>query len=85
MLGVSVVTAREPDPIAPGKACPSCQQPAREADQRTEYVADKPWICDICDLFFTGTAPEFQRYRIAESVALAEAMTTSPRPKETDR
>lgn len=78
------MTARDPEPIAP-KLCPLCQQPGRETDAYESGRTGMPWLCDSCDLFFTGTASEFQRYRIAESVALAEAMTTTPRPKETDR
>jgi hypothetical protein len=73
--------------VAAVKPCPQCQQPAREADPRTEYVKDRPWVCDPCALWFTGTASEFQKYRIAEAVAAAEAMTTTPlpRPKDTDQ
>ena len=47
--------------VAAVKPCPQCQQPAREADPRTEYVKDRPWVCDPCALWFTGTASEFQK------------------------
>lgn len=78
------MTAREPDPIPEVKPCPKCQQAMRTA-LSIEYVAGKPWYCEPCRLFASGTATEFLSYRSFEIALAAERAASAPtRPTQGD-